>query len=327
MVLILFAFLCHWAGAQGWGWAAVAAAIQMWGLPASGALIGAGCLTAYYLGLVTQSGIMLLALLSLWIVFNSLTPESAIAAFASGVFAGTTVYTVGAGSGFGIGHCGWAGMARLSTLARHAWLTNLAGFLAYRLDFLFVHYITGAHGLGLYSTAAGIAELGRMAPNAVGQAAIRAIGSASEQDRKTVALGVLRLGLPVAGVISMGLAAASFWVIPALYGDAFAPAAPLMIWLAPGVASLAVTSVAASWLNVSGRSATTAKLSWWCTAAAAVISLLLILVWGIKGAAIASTIVYTSSAALTWLVASSRRPSPSPDGCPSAVKEGTVCEL
>jgi O-antigen/teichoic acid export membrane protein len=66
---------------------------------------------------------------------------------------------------------------------------------------------------------------------------------------------------------------------------------------------LAVASVSASWLNVSGRSRVTARLSWTGTAVAGAMAFLLIPRWGVIGAAIGSSLSYAILAALVWRAA------------------------
>jgi O-antigen/teichoic acid export membrane protein len=303
--LAIVALSCALAGSSGWALVATATALQIWGQPASGALVGVGSLRWYYGGVLTQSVSVLCGLTLLWNL-TILTPESAMAVLVGGVVCGMFVHNGAAGAGFGPSRAPAAPHPRLTDLARDVWLADLASFLTYRLDFIIVRQFTGPQGLGLYSTATSVAELGRMAPNAVGQAALRELGRAPTEQRRDVARRAIAVGLPASALFLGALSVAAPWLIPRLYGRAFAPAGLLVPWLAPGIALLAVASVAASWLGVSGRSRDTARLAWWTCVASALMSLTLVAGLGLTGAAIASSLEYALLAALAWRSANRR---------------------
>jgi O-antigen/teichoic acid export membrane protein len=288
-------------GSPGWAFAAAAAAAQVWDLPASGALVGSGRLLAYQAGLLCQNALMLVAALSLWQTPGALTPATAAGALALSMGASLTVHSWRAGTGLGWGARPASGSTSpTAMLARNAWLANFATFLHYRLDVLLVRHFSGVEALGFYSTATTIAELGRMAPNAVAQAALRPLGSAGSEGRGRVAREAVRLGLVSVALTLVPLSLAAPYVVPLLYGTAFSPVAPLIAWLSPGIAALSVASVGAAWLNVSGRSLSTARYSWLGAAVAAVAALVLIPAWGVLGAAVASSLSYSLMAAVIW---------------------------
>jgi O-antigen/teichoic acid export membrane protein len=294
---------CGWVGSAGWSLAAATASCQIWGQPASGALVGSGRLAAYYGGIVAQNSVLLAGVALLW-SGHLLTPERAMAVLATAVACATIVHSLAAGAGLGIGRAGDPAMPALRRLSRDLWLADLASFLTYRLDVGMVRYFTGATGLGLYSTATSVAELGRIAPNAIGQAALRELGRVQAEQRRAVAGRTALTGVATSTAFLGTLAAVSPWLIPRLYGAAFAPAAPLVGWLAPGIVLLAVASASASWLAVAGRSVLTAQLGWTGCAISAVVSLTLIATAGITGAAIASSVGYAVLAIMLWRAAS-----------------------
>jgi O-antigen/teichoic acid export membrane protein len=226
---------------------------------------------------------------------------------AAAVVCAMVVHSVAAGAGFWIGRASDPTIAAaMGKLSRDLWLADLASFLSYRLDVGMVRYFTDASGLGLYSTATSVAELGRIAPNAIGQAALKELGRVDAEQRRAVAVRTILTGVATSTVSLGGLAIAAPWLIPVMYGAAFAPAAPLVGWLAPGIVLLAVASASASWLAVAGRSAVSARLAWIGCAISALVSLMLIAVAGITGAAIASSIGYGVSAWMVWRAASRR---------------------
>jgi len=303
-VLLLVACLCLIRGATGWCFAGLSAIALLWGQPASGALAGSGRIKALYCGILTQSAIQLLILAALFL-FATLTPELAMSVSAFGALCGTLVSSRLAGVGL---FPGAEVSARLATLARNGWVADLATFLNYRLDIVFVRHFVGAEGLGLYTTATSVAELGRTVPNAIGQAALRDLGQASREERVHVARRTAFFGVAASLVMLTMLAAAAPWLVTRLYGSAFAPAAPLVAWLAPGIASLTIASVSASWLAISARSHVTARLAWYGCAASAIVSVTLIAGFGLTGAAAASSVGYALLASMTWRAAT--RPPP-----------------
>lgn len=298
LLLALGCLICLATGRTAWGCVAVATIGQIWGQPASGALVGSGRLAQYYAGILTQSLTVLAGLLLYWQAAHALSPERAVAVVAAGALLAMAVHTRLAGAGLGPGVT--APSDRLARVARHAWLATVATFLTYRLDVLFVRELAGPAALGLYSTATGVAEVGRMTPNAVAQAAVRDIGAASGAERATEARRVAVRGLIASTLVLACLAGLAPWVLPLAYGPAFAPAAGLVAWLAPGVALLSVAGAASSWLNVSGRSERTAMVSWVVAGVSAVLSLGLITLFGVVGAAAASSLSYALLAALAW---------------------------
>jgi O-antigen/teichoic acid export membrane protein len=300
--LLCVAVACFLVGSPGWGLAAATAALQIWAQPASGVLVGSGRLPAYYGGVLTQSAVLLCGMSLLW-GLGVLTPERAMAVLAGGVVCAMLVHNRAAGAGFGPASAYPPSTSRLTALARDVWLADLASFLTYRLDVMIVRQFTGAEGLGLYSTATAVAELGRMAPNAVGQAAFRDLGRAPPEKRKAVAWRTVAAGLPASGLFLVLLSVAAPWLIPRLYGPAFAPAGPLVAWLAPGVALLTISSVAASWLGVAGHARQVARLAWWSCGASALISTAFVAALGLTGAAVASSIAYALLAAVVWRAA------------------------
>jgi O-antigen/teichoic acid export membrane protein len=282
-----------------WMFVALACATQIWTQPASGALLGSGRLLAFQVGLFAQSSLMLALVVGLWWGGGALTAQSTIGAFTLALGATLVAHSAAARCGFGWGSAA-SGPEAPSTLARHAWLANLATFVNYRIDVLVVRHLAGVEALGYYSTATTIAELGRMAPNAVAQASLRPLGLAAGGERARVARGAAGLGLLGSIVTLLPLVFAAPWLVPVLYGPAFAPVAPLVAWLAPGVACLAVASVASAWLNVSGRSRVGAQLAWIGSLVGAGLAVVLVSAAGAVGAALASTLSYAVLAAIVW---------------------------
>jgi O-antigen/teichoic acid export membrane protein len=265
-------------------------------------LIGAGHLTAYYRGLLLQGLVFTGGVIALWSCAR-LSPTSAVAGSTAGALVALVVHSRAVRAGFAVTANAGDLADRLSSLATHAWLANTATFFSYRLDYALVRLFTGTAGLGIYSTATAIAELGRTAPNALAQAALRHLGAASSEERRGVASYAALLSLVCAVATLLPLVLLSKWLVPLFYGPSFAAVVPVVAWLGPGVVLLAVASVSASWLNVSGRSSTAARLAWVGTAAAGLMALLLIPRWGVVGAAAASSVGYAVLAVLVWRAA------------------------
>jgi O-antigen/teichoic acid export membrane protein len=91
-------------------------------------------------------------------------------------------------------------------------------------------------------------------------------------------------------------------LIPFVYGKAFLGSLDAFLWLLPGITTYSLYTVLAAHIAGTGRP----RLMLWISCVALVVTLVLTLALipriGIRGAAIASTVSYTTSAALGTLV-------------------------
>lgn len=182
-----------------------------------------------------------------------------------------------------------------------SWPGELADRFQFRLDAFVVNAVTGVVATGVYSVAASGAEALWYIPAALGAVLFGRAAAAghaaapltSRLTRATLALG-LALAIPAAFLAP--------FLIEALYGPAFGPAVRALQLLLPGVVAYGVAAILSQYLLATGAPgrSTFARLAGLAVNVAA--NLVLVPLAGIDGAAIASSISYTVTAAvMLWL--------------------------
>lgn len=176
-------------------------------------------------------------------------------------------------------------------------LDKAASLLTYRLDLFLVAGIAGTSAAGLYSVAQQAAEVLLMIARGSSQALLseklRAVG-------QSVSVRWIYVATLVALVICMvPLGILAGWLVPALFGPAFAGSVDALRILLPGVFAMTVGILAANHLIGFGRPGATAYAGATALVVTVVLDLLLIPRYGIIGAAIASTLAYTAYAIVT----------------------------
>lgn len=122
--------------------------------------------------------------------------------------------------------------------------------LASRADMLIVYAVAGPAPAGLYSVARTVGDLVLYAPEALATGGFRAIALAPDAARQAQRTGeVSRTAVLAYLLISLPMAAAAPWLVPAVFGSGFRDAlTPTLILLAAGLAG--------SLVAVLGRAAT-----------------------------------------------------------------------
>lgn len=171
---------------------------------------------------------------------------------------------------------------------------NLAQFLNYRLDLLFVGLFLSPTEVGLYATATMLAERLWEFPTAIRTVLLYRVASMDSAEKAAeLTARVCRIVLFTLGLACLAFALIAYPLVVILYGTAFAPAAMPLILLMPGVWLLGVGKLLAIHMAGSGRpeiGTYSALLSLLVTVA---LDLALIPIIGINGAALASSGSYT----------------------------------
>jgi O-antigen/teichoic acid export membrane protein len=134
-----------------------------------------------------------------------------------------------------------------------SWTAMVAQALNYRLDTLILNVLMGTTAVGLYSTAVPAAELLLFIPNAVSLVLYPKVAASREEDRAGVT--ILTVGFSLYLVLGGGiiLTASLPWLIPHLYGKAFASGARAAQWLIPGMVALTIVKTISSAVAGLGR--------------------------------------------------------------------------
>ncbi len=182
------------------------------------------------------------------------------------------------------------------------YLANVFGFLIYRLDMFMVSYFMGVTSVGYYSIAVGVAEAVLYIPRAVGTILFPQISRSSPEVANRTTAIVCRLTFFVSIVACLALGLVSRPLVTILYGTTFLPSVIPLLALLPGIAILTIDSVLCADLSGRGRP----EIAMYAAGAAVIsnvgLNILLIPLWGITGAAIASSLCYALSALIVIVV-------------------------
>ncbi len=172
-------------------------------------------------------------------------------------------------------------------------LSNVLGFLNYRIDQFLLNFFAGATALGFYSIAVGLGEKLWMLSQSVGTVLFPTV--ASDEDKRGLTPVVARMVFIITGIaaILLGLLAAP--VIKLLYSTEYADAIPMLQMLLPGIAILSASRVLAN--DIAGRGYPIVNT--YRGIVTVITNVVLNILWiprlGGVGAALASTISYTVS--------------------------------
>ncbi|MDI6842822.1 MAG: flippase [Anaerosomatales bacterium] len=189
-----------------------------------------------------------------------------------------------------------------------AYLAALFSYAVLRADILMCKYMLGAEPTGQYSIAVSMADLVYMLPVVAGTIVFPRLAATSgrverwaKAKRTTKWVAVLMVGL---AIISALLARPA---VGLLYGEAFVPAVPAFLWLLPGIVVLGVNTILMNYLASEGMP----PIAVWSPAVASLanvgLNLWLLPRWGIRGAAIASTVAYSMMLGFSLVYLSSRQ--------------------
>jgi len=175
--------------------------------------------------------------------------------------------------------------------------------LNYRIDIVMLERLGSAAELGQYATGVTIAELLWQLPSVLGVVIFS--HRASSQDGAAFTQQVAKLLRVILLVAVLGggvLWAVAGFLMPAIYGDAFAPSAEVVRLLMPGVVAFTLFKVLNMDLAGRGRPLVSLTVMGPAVILNIILNLALIPARGANGAALASTISYSCGATLFIIV-------------------------
>ncbi|CAM3847883.1 oligosaccharide flippase family protein [Pseudomonas wadenswilerensis] len=160
-----------------------------------------------------------------------------------------------------------------------------------RSDYLFISAMLGSAALGHYAMASAAAELLLIVPEAVTTPLMKRL---LQQDAGMDKLTPLALRLTATVMLGacLSMALIGEWLIVTLFGAEYQPAYPALLALLPGLFGLCYASILRLDLLGKNRPGTVSLLMGLGAALNLVLNVLLIPVYGIVGAAMASSIAY-----------------------------------
>lgn len=179
------------------------------------------------------------------------------------------------------------------------YVANLFTFFNYRLDSFLVNFISGPFSVGLYTTGVSMAEMLWYIPNSLSSTLFPKVSSLDKNTATRITTQSCRQALLVSLPLAVVFGWAGVYLIPFFFGADFAPAVKPFLWLLPGILSMAVSKILSANLSGRGKPQYATYTSGITVIVTVILDLALIPSMGIVGAAIASSIAYTSTAVLS----------------------------
>lgn len=262
----------------------------------AGVYLGSGALIRYNLALVAPPLFSFLCVVFTIFALDNHRPEAALAAFAIGQWITVPALLLsGAGSMLGGVRLDRALTGAILKFAAVAGISSGVSYLNYRADTLIVEHFEGKDGVGVYGNAVLISESVWQFSGSLALAAYARIGSLEQGEAALLTARLMRHTLVILLAVCGGLfLVADLLVLP--FGDGFGETAPALRLLLPGTMFYGLAaSFSAYYTYQRGKP--------WAAAVVATsglvidIGLALVLVprMGVNGAALASSIAYSSA--------------------------------
>jgi stage V sporulation protein B len=182
------------------------------------------------------------------------------------------------------------------------YVANLLTFFNYRLDSLIVNGLLGVASMGIYSVAVATAEVIWNVAGALSTVMFPHISSLERTEANRLTPVVSRNVWFVTLVAVVGVAVIGRWMIEFVFGTVMLAAVTPLLLLLPGILALSGAKILSSYLSGVGRPIYATWIATGNLATTIALDLALIPRFGISGAAAASSVVYTISAAATLYV-------------------------
>ncbi|MCL4498887.1 MAG: oligosaccharide flippase family protein [Chloroflexi bacterium] len=199
----------------------------------------------------------------------------------------------------GMGRVEWPLMRNSAAFGMQAWATQLVGLLNLRLAILLVGYFLGAAGLGYFSVAQGLLDLLHFIPIAISTVSLPVFSATGRAQASEVACIGIRHTLMLSALAGIGLIAVGRWVIEWFYTPAFLPALTALWIMIPGVVAYSVAHITTSYFNGQlHRPLLNTAIAAISLVLNGALGLWLIPIWGLAGAAAATTFAYLIAIAI-----------------------------
>jgi O-antigen/teichoic acid export membrane protein len=178
-----------------------------------------------------------------------------------------------------------------------------AVYLLFRVDVLLLNARVSRSDVGLYSLAVTLAEMTYLLTDSVAQVMLPRQISVEMSEASTVTARVARSNFLAAVVALVGIACLGPFVVPLVFGSAFSGAVPALLALGPGILALATVRPVGAYLIRLNRPFVMSAATGTSMVVNIALNLMLIPVWGIVGASVASSVAYTLLAGfyLRWM--------------------------
>jgi len=181
-----------------------------------------------------------------------------------------------------------------------SYLANVMMVINYRLDLFIIAGFLPLSQVGLYATAVALAEMVGYLGNAVNTALIPKLASGKDSLTFSLTPKVTRLTLMLTFLAALGMALIAYPLILLFFGAQFSGALYPLLLLLPGIVALSGSVVLTGDLMARGKPIYSSIASAITVVLTLILDFTLIPLWGIMGAALASSLVYLSLFSLNF---------------------------
>ncbi len=196
-----------------------------------------------------------------------------------------------------------SGIREIFVYSIPAYLANVVQYLSYRLDIFIVGFFMDLRGVGLYTLSVNISQSIWLFSGTISNVFYPNV--ASNADRNLInhsTARVARLTLFLNATLCFILAFVGANFLPFIFGDEFRESILPLLWLLPGVSIFGVANVISSYVVGIGKPGLTFWFAIVCLALTVFFDIFLIPIWGIEGAAIASSAAYIATSLFSIFV-------------------------
>jgi O-antigen/teichoic acid export membrane protein len=191
---------------------------------------------------------------------------------------------------------GWAALRAELPFIATIGLTNLVGLLNYRVGLFVIERTSGLSATGVYSIAVVVAELLWFVSSSLTQAVYGRIGTPDRAAAAATTVRALQLGVAALVLAAPLLWLAAVLLLPRLLGPAYAASLLPLALLLPGVLVFGgASALSAYFTNHAGRPQVPARVAALSLAVNGGLSLALVPLLGMAGAALAASLSYALS--------------------------------
>jgi O-antigen/teichoic acid export membrane protein len=187
-----------------------------------------------------------------------------------------------------------ATLRTLATFGVQGEAGNILQLLNYRLDQYIVSAFVGLAGVGIYAVSASMTEAVFMLANAVALVLMPRLTSADDEDVRWMTPLATRNTMLIAAGGALVLAALAPFVLPAMFGSDYDRSVRALWLLLPGAVALTGSKVLTSYIFSRGRPLVNTGVTIASLAVTLVADLTLVPLWGVNGAAVASSLAYAT---------------------------------
>jgi O-antigen/teichoic acid export membrane protein len=184
-----------------------------------------------------------------------------------------------------------------------AHISNMMTFLNYRLDILLLGYFLNSTSVGIYSVAVNIGERLSIFSQSISQVLLPRIASSNaEEDRNKISSMVSRIIMSFVFLLGLFVFIVSDIIFKVFFGEEYMASSIILRLLLPGLTVLAVEKILSNDLAGRGKPELNMYVSFFNVGFNVLLNLILIPGYGVKGAALASTITYGMSFLIKILI-------------------------